>query len=96
VSAMAAEGTSALCHLTPGTSSKPELVQKRASRRLIVMSAKPTSGQLPGRRSRRSAVGQDYLRHGDLSTPICARLARENFRVADNSAAMGPLSVEIW
>jgi hypothetical protein len=32
VSAMAAEGTSALCHLTPGTSSKPELVQKRASK----------------------------------------------------------------
>ena len=30
---------------------------------------------LPGRRTRRSAVGQDYLRHGDLSTPICANLA---------------------
>jgi hypothetical protein len=30
---------------------------------------------LPGRRTRRSAVGQDYLRHGDLSTLICANLA---------------------
>src|ERR1017187_8256916 len=45
-----------------------------------------TSGQSPGRRTRRSAVAQDYLRDGDFTLPIRRPDETASFRDAGDSA----------
>src|SRR5271166_1626013 len=48
----------------------------------VTRSGRQTSGQSPGRRTRRSAVAQDYLRDGDFTHAI-PLLKKSVFRVAD-------------
>ena len=52
----------------------------------MAISSKPTSGQSSGEvDSPKSAFGQGYLWHGDLSTLICAPLAVRQLPSSDNS-----------
>src|SRR5271165_5956667 len=57
------------CSRVTGYSSRIGL-WKRWRQHVQVTSRNKTPGQSSGRRASRSAVAQDYLRHGDLSTSI--------------------------